>query len=62
MPECSSVHPLLAEEEQDHTVRCIIYPSSWPQESNIPERIKSGAQQQISKQASAKSTSPVVAA
>jgi oligopeptide transport system ATP-binding protein len=45
MPECSSVHPLLAENEPDHTVRCIIYPSSWPAGSNVPERITSGAQQ-----------------
>ena len=45
MPECSSVHPLLADNEPDHTVRCIIYPSSWPAGSNIPERITSGAQQ-----------------
>ncbi len=45
MPECSSIHPLLAENEPEHPVRCIIYPSSWPQGVSIPERIKSGAQQ-----------------
>jgi peptide/nickel transport system ATP-binding protein len=47
MPECSLVHPLLAEDEPDHEVRCIIYPSSWPKESKIPERIKSGAQREV---------------
>ena len=43
MPECSSVHPLLIEEETGHTVRCIIYPSSWPAGSAIPARITASA-------------------
>ncbi len=59
MPECSSVHPLLADNEPDHTVRCIIYPSSWPAGISIPERITSGTQQRISQQASEKSTAQV---
>jgi len=43
MPECSSVHPLLTEEESGHSVRCIIYPSSWPSGATIPERITAAA-------------------
>ncbi len=46
MPECSSVHPLLAEDEPDHSVRCIIYPNSWPASVTIPERIRSGKQRE----------------
>jgi oligopeptide/dipeptide ABC transporter ATP-binding protein len=38
--ECSSVHPLLAENEPDHTVRCIIYPNSWPAGSNVSNSSK----------------------
>jgi oligopeptide/dipeptide ABC transporter ATP-binding protein len=43
MPECSSVHPTLTDEEAGHTVRCIIYPSSWPAGVPVPERIKNNA-------------------
>ena len=46
MPECSSVHPLLAEDSADHSVRCIIYPNSWPASVQIPGRIRSGAQRE----------------
>src|ERR1035437_6794487 len=42
MPECSSVHPELAEDSAEHAVRCLIYPVSWPGKSDIPARIKSG--------------------
>ena len=47
MPECSATHPLLTDEAAGHTVRCLIYPSSWPQGVDIPVRIKSGAQQKV---------------
>jgi len=47
MPECSSVHPVLANNSPAHEVRCIIYPSSWPLGIEIPARIKSGAQRQM---------------
>ena len=47
MPECSSVHPLLREESAGHGVRCLIYPTSWPTDIQVPERIASGAQQQL---------------
>ncbi len=41
MPECSSVQPQLASVlSEDHAVRCLIYPQSWPQGISIPERIK----------------------
>ncbi len=42
--DCSSIHPLLADDSPDHTVRCILYPNSWPEQAKVPERIKSGAQ------------------
>src|SRR5438477_1291045 len=44
MPECSSVHPELRGTAPSHEVRCLIYPTSWPQGIDIPARIKSGAQ------------------
>lgn len=44
MPECSVAHPELVDQTQGHTVRCLIYPSSWPAGADIPARIKSGAQ------------------
>jgi len=47
MPECSSVHPLLAEDAPDHSVRCIRYPNSWPANITIPERITSGSQRLV---------------
>jgi oligopeptide/dipeptide ABC transporter ATP-binding protein len=47
MPECSQVHPLLGANAPGHEVRCLIYPESWPSGANIPDRIKSGAQQQV---------------
>jgi oligopeptide transport system ATP-binding protein len=45
MPECSSIHPVLEEHSSGHTVRCLIYPESWPNGEQIPERISSGAQE-----------------
>ena len=45
MPECPSIHPKLEADSPDHSVRCLIYPESWPQGETIPERITSGAQQ-----------------
>lgn len=47
MPECSSVHPALASDAPGHEVRCLIYPNSWPQGIQIPERISSGKQQAV---------------
>jgi oligopeptide transport system ATP-binding protein len=47
MPECSQVHPLLGANAPGHEVRCLIYPESWPNGANVPDRIKSGAQQQV---------------
>lgn len=47
MPECSQIHPKLADDVPGHEVRCLIYPGSWPQGANVPDRIKSGAQQKV---------------
>jgi oligopeptide/dipeptide ABC transporter ATP-binding protein len=47
MPECSQVHPTLGATAPGHDVRCLIYPESWPQGANVPDRIKSGAQQKV---------------
>ncbi|MDP4198258.1 MAG: ABC transporter ATP-binding protein [Bacteroidota bacterium] len=47
MPECPSVHPELAEDSSQHTVRCLIYPVSWPAKSEIPARITSGKQREV---------------
>lgn len=30
MEECKSIHPLLADDNQGHTVRCLLYPNSQP--------------------------------
>jgi peptide/nickel transport system ATP-binding protein len=39
--DCSSVHPQLsALDSPDHSVRCLLYPQSWPQGISIPARIK----------------------
>jgi oligopeptide transport system ATP-binding protein len=46
MPECSSVHPKLGEDSPQHDVRCLIYPVSWPENTQIPARITSGAQRE----------------
>ena len=40
MPECSSIHPLLAPESTGHEVRCILYPTSYPQGATIPKGIR----------------------
>ncbi len=42
MPECSVAHPELTDEAQGHTVRCLIYPSSWPAGAPIPAHISNG--------------------
>jgi oligopeptide/dipeptide ABC transporter ATP-binding protein len=51
MPECSSVHPVLRAESNDHEVRCLIYPTSWPVGIDVPQRISSGAQERIAEAA-----------
>ncbi len=33
--DCNSVHPLLAAESEGREVRCLLYPSSYPQESTV---------------------------
>ncbi len=39
--DCSNVHPQLsALDSPDHSVRCLLYPQSWPQGISIPARIK----------------------
>ncbi len=47
MPECSATHPELAEDSAEHAVRCLIYPVSWPDKSEIPARIASGKQREV---------------
>ena len=45
--ECSTIHPRLAEDASDHTVRCILYPNSWPEGAKVPDRITSGAKRDM---------------
>jgi oligopeptide/dipeptide ABC transporter ATP-binding protein len=33
MPECKTVHPLLADDNEGHTVRCLLYPNSFPNDA-----------------------------
>ncbi|HEY3875953.1 MAG TPA: dipeptide ABC transporter ATP-binding protein [Candidatus Kapabacteria bacterium] len=40
--DCSVVHPLLAENEPGHPVRCILYPNSWPEGSKKSSTMKTG--------------------
>jgi len=42
MTECNAVHPVLGEETTGHDVRCLIYPTSWPKDIEIPQHIKEG--------------------
>ena len=39
MPECTDVHPLLAEEAPGHEVRCILYPTSLPTGVPLPKQV-----------------------
>lgn len=45
--DCSTVHPLLAEDEPGHTVRCILYPNSWPEGSKPSKAAQNSSQSKM---------------